>query len=106
MLFHPSKSSICFAPTNIRNKPELKRSHPIRIALQSVAQLGSPVTKPATPPERRQKHEHPMLRSVGLGLITGAADDDCAAVGTYAQAGAHFGYNILWMAPLALPMMI
>ena len=47
-----------------------------------------------------------MLRSVGLGLITGAADDDCAAVGTYAQAGAHFGYNILWMAPLALPMMI
>lgn len=47
-----------------------------------------------------------MLRSVGLGLITGAADDDCAAVGTYAQAGARFGYNILWMAPLALPMMI
>jgi len=47
-----------------------------------------------------------MLRSVGLGLITGAADDDCAAVGTYAQAGARFGYNILWMAPVALPMMI
>lgn len=47
-----------------------------------------------------------MLRSVGLGLITGAADDDCAAVGTYAQAGARFGYDILWMAPLALPMMI
>lgn len=47
-----------------------------------------------------------MLRSLGLGLITGAADDDPAAVGTYAQAGAHFGYNILWTAPLALPMMI
>jgi NRAMP (natural resistance-associated macrophage protein)-like metal ion transporter len=47
-----------------------------------------------------------MLRSLGLGLITGAADDDCAAVGTYAQAGAHFGYNLLWTAPLALPMMI
>ena len=47
-----------------------------------------------------------MLRSLGLGLITGAADDDCAAVGTYAQAGSHFGYNILWTAPLALPMMI
>jgi Mn2+/Fe2+ NRAMP family transporter len=47
-----------------------------------------------------------MLRSVGLGLITGAADDDCAAVGTYAQAGAQFGYNILWTAPIALPMMV
>ena len=32
-----------------------------------------------------------MLRSLGLGLITGAADDDCSAIGTYAQAGAQFG---------------
>ena len=47
-----------------------------------------------------------MLRSLGLGLITGAADDDCAAVGTYAQAGAHFGYSLLWTAPLTLPMTI
>jgi Mn2+/Fe2+ NRAMP family transporter len=64
------------------------------------------VAQPATPLAGKQKQEHAMLRSVGLGLITGAADDDCAAVGTYAQAGAQFGYNILWMAPLALPMMI
>jgi Mn2+/Fe2+ NRAMP family transporter len=67
---------------------------------------GSIVAEPATPLARKKKHEHALLRSAGLGLITGAADDDCAAVGTYAQAGAHFGYNILWMAPLALPMMI
>jgi Mn2+/Fe2+ NRAMP family transporter len=64
------------------------------------------VAEPETPLVSKQKHEHKLLRSVGLGLITGAADDDCAAVGTYAQAGARFGYNILWMAPLALPMMI
>ena len=64
------------------------------------------MAEPATPLAGNKKHEHPLLRSVGLGLITGAADDDCAAVGTYAQAGAHFGYNILWTAPLALPMMI
>ena len=47
-----------------------------------------------------------MLRSLGLGLITGAADDDCSAIGTYAQAGAQFGYSILWTAPFTLPMMV
>jgi Mn2+/Fe2+ NRAMP family transporter len=46
------------------------------------------------------------LRSFGLGLITGAADDDCSAVGTYSQAGAGFGYALLWTAPYLLPMMV
>jgi hypothetical protein len=32
-----------------------------------------------------------MLRTVGLGLITGAADDDPSAIGTYAGAGAAIG---------------
>ena len=47
-----------------------------------------------------------LLRSFGLGIITGAADDDCSAVGTYAQAGAQFGYTLLWTAPYLLPMMV
>jgi Mn2+/Fe2+ NRAMP family transporter len=50
--------------------------------------------------------KHTVLRSVGLGLITGAADDDCSAIGTYAQAGAQLGYNALWTAPVTLPMMV
>lgn len=41
-----------------------------------------------------------------LGLITGAADDDCSAIGTYAQAGAQFGYHTLWTVPLTLPIMV
>ena len=53
-----------------------------------------------------QARKHNVLRSFGLGLITGAADDDCSAIGTYAQAGAQFGYSILWTAPVTLPMMI
>lgn len=47
-----------------------------------------------------------LVRSFGLGIITGAADDDCSAVGTYAQAGAAFGYTLLWTAPFLLPMMV
>jgi Mn2+/Fe2+ NRAMP family transporter len=46
-----------------------------------------------------------VLRAIGLGLITGAADDDCSAIGTYASAGAKFGPALLWTAPVTFPMM-
>jgi Mn2+/Fe2+ NRAMP family transporter len=45
------------------------------------------------------------IRALGLGLITGAADDDCSAIGTYASAGAKFGPALLWTAPVTFPMM-
>ena len=48
---------------------------------------------------------HGTLRSVGLGLITGAADDDPSAIGTYATAGATLGPSFLWTAPVTFPMM-
>ena len=54
----------------------------------------------------KSSRQHTVLRSLGLGLITGAADDDCSAIGTYAQAGAQFGYKILWTAPITLPLMV
>src|ERR1700712_1241444 len=46
-----------------------------------------------------------VVRALGLGLITGAADDDPSAIGTYASAGAAFGPSFLWTAPVTLPMM-
>ncbi len=42
---------------------------------------------------------------VGAGIITGAADDDPSAIGTYASAGAKYGLAFLWIAPVLLPMM-
>jgi NRAMP (natural resistance-associated macrophage protein)-like metal ion transporter len=45
------------------------------------------------------------FRSIGLGLITGAADDDPSAIGTYASAGASLGPSFLWTAPVTFPMM-
>src|SRR3954447_20564973 len=44
-------------------------------------------------------------RALGLGLITGAADDDPSAIGTYAAAGATIGPAFLWTAPVTFPMM-
>lgn len=46
------------------------------------------------------------MQTLGLGIITGAADDDPSAVGTYASAGAAFGPAILWAAPALFPMMV
>ncbi|MER8774822.1 Nramp family divalent metal transporter [Mesorhizobium sp. M0220] len=56
----------------------------------------------STPPEEGKGG---IGRALGLGLITGAADDDCSAIGTYASAGARFGPDLLWTAPVTLPMM-
>lgn len=46
-----------------------------------------------------------LARIIGGGVITGAADDDPSAIGTYAAAGAKFGLAFLWVAPVLLPMM-
>ena len=46
-----------------------------------------------------------LLRALGTGVITGAADDDPSAIGTYASVGAKFGLSLLWIAPVLLPMM-
>ena len=48
--------------------------------------------------------EHPLAR-VGPGLITGVADDDPSGIATYSQAGAQFGFNMLWTLPVAFPLM-
>ncbi len=52
----------------------------------------------------RKKSLH-WLRSLGPGLITGASDDDPSGIATYSQAGAQFGFGMLWMALFQYPMM-
>ena len=48
----------------------------------------------------------PWYKWLGPGLITGAADDDPSGVGTYSADGAQYGYGLLWLIPLSLPLMI
>jgi NRAMP (natural resistance-associated macrophage protein)-like metal ion transporter len=47
-----------------------------------------------------------FLKILGPGLVTGASDDDPSGIGTYAQAGASYGFATLWTTVLMLPMMI
>src|SRR6201996_3257115 len=50
--------------------------------------------------------DHPRVRQLGPGLITGAADDDPSGIATYSQAGAQFGYNMLWTVLFTYPLMV
>src|SRR5665213_1574590 len=56
-----------------------------------------------------QKSKEPkrsrLLRALGPGLITGAADDDPSGIATYSQAGAQFGFAITWTLLLTYPLM-
>jgi NRAMP (natural resistance-associated macrophage protein)-like metal ion transporter len=45
------------------------------------------------------------LKHLGPGLITGAADDDPSGIATYSQAGAQFGFNMLWTVVFTFPLM-
>src|SRR3954462_1138740 len=53
----------------------------------------------------KQQGRRGALRALGLGMVTGACDDDPSAIGTYASAGATLGYGFLWTAPVTFPMM-
>jgi NRAMP (natural resistance-associated macrophage protein)-like metal ion transporter len=44
-------------------------------------------------------------RWLGPGLITGAADDDPSGIATYSQAGAQYGFGLLWTMVLTYPLM-
>jgi NRAMP (natural resistance-associated macrophage protein)-like metal ion transporter len=46
-----------------------------------------------------------LVSQLGPGLITGAADDDPSGIATYSQAGAQFGYGLLWTLFLTYPLM-
>ncbi len=48
----------------------------------------------------------PLLQQLGPGLVTGAADDDPSGIATYSQAGAQYGYGMLWTVLFTTPLMI
>lgn len=55
---------------------------------------------------KKQRFLLRLIRALGPGFISGAADNDPAGIATYTQVGAQFGYGQLWTALFALPMLI
>src|SRR3989344_5510026 len=50
-------------------------------------------------------HARNYWKSLGPGLVTGAADDDPSGIATYSQTGAQYGFQLLWLAPFSFPLM-
>jgi len=46
-----------------------------------------------------------LLDALGPGLITGASDDDPSGIATYSQAGAAFGFALIWTLLFTYPLM-
>ena len=42
---------------------------------------------------------------LGPGLTTGASDDDPSGIATYSQAGAQYGFQLLWLSIATFPLM-
>src|SRR3984957_3776567 len=62
--------------------------------------------RPIVKKPKAKKPQNIVLRLLGPGLVTGAADDDPSGIATYSQAGAQFGYGLLWTVFLTTPFMI
>ena len=43
--------------------------------------------------------------TLGPGLVTGASDDDPSGIATYSQAGAQYGFQLLWLSWVTFPLM-
>ena len=59
-----------------------------------------------TPAQDKAAPSDTWLGKLGPGLVTGAADDDPSGIATYAQAGAQFGFGMLWTVCLTFPLML
>ncbi|HTS15828.1 MAG TPA: Nramp family divalent metal transporter [Candidatus Sulfotelmatobacter sp.] len=55
--------------------------------------------------ERTSNPLQRALKVLGPGLVTGASDDDPSGIGTYAQAGAQYGFATLWATLAMFPLM-
>ena len=62
-------------------------------------------------PARNRNHQiavspgSSQFRRLGPGLITGASDDDPSGIATYSQAGAAYGFALLWTMLFSFPLM-
>ena len=78
----------------------------VKIVIKGVSHVpGVGAILPKRKVVKRLKFNH-ILRILGPGLITGAADDDPSGIATYSQTGAQFGFGQLWTSLYQIPLLI
>jgi NRAMP (natural resistance-associated macrophage protein)-like metal ion transporter len=75
--------------------------------LESTIENGVYASKKLTGNMRKRygKRLYRYWGTLGPGLTTGAADDDPSGITTYSQAGAKYGFKLLWLSIFTYPLM-
>src|SRR5438876_6949818 len=69
--------------------------------------LGSGVHEAVKRPPGWQRRVAQFLAILGPGIITANVDNDAGGIATYSQAGADFGYSMLWtLIPITVALLI
>lgn len=74
----------------------------LQLGVEGGQKIASKVPLTGHKPLKKAKDYWYML---GPGLTTGASDDDPSGIATYSQAGAQYGFSLLWMAAWTFPLM-
>ena len=85
--------------------------HTVERAFEAPARLLEKGTEAAGRVEASVIDKRPFRRAeeywetLGPGLTTGAADDDPSGIATYSQAGAQYGFQLIWLSLFIFPFM-
>lgn len=74
------------------------------IALDKAVSSGSEFSK-KLPGGKMISRTRRYWHNLGPGLTTGASDDDPSGIATYSQAGAQYGFGLLWLSIFTFPLM-
>ncbi len=74
----------------------------LQLGIEHGQRLANAVPLSGSQPMKKVRNYWYLL---GPGLTTGASDDDPSGIATYSQAGAQYGFGLLWMAAWTFPLM-
>jgi len=74
----------------------------LQYGIESGQKLGKTIPTNARYPLKQARNYWYLL---GPGLTTGASDDDPSGIATYSQAGAQYGFGLMWLAAFTFPLM-
>lgn len=86
-----------------KNLIQLSAEAPAILLDQSIQRTQKLAT--TLPQSRIVKKSGRYWHMLGPGLTTGASDDDPSGIATYSQAGAQFGFGLLWLSAWTFPLM-
>jgi len=77
-------------------------AHALELGVEGGIKIGQAIPGAKSQPLQKARNYWWLL---GPGLTTGASDDDPSGIATYSQAGAQYGFGLLWLAAFTFPLM-